>query len=179
MYNEQSTLIQFLLIGRRHQRHTHTPKENGPGLSLFRPSQPRGYTGWRSEFGRYPVASCGLARDCKCEIRGRQRAQTRYSGVKAGARVAPHRGPAEIPGSDSGLLLDKMRDGSQRLWNSQRTSLRHGNDDHQRRPSTTRTKSNGDPFLLRQFQPNSSEHSGEPGDSYPSPGWAGVIGPLR
>ena len=121
------------------------------------------------QFGRYLAASCGLARDCRCETRGRRRAQTRYSGVQAGARVAPHRGPAEIPGSDSGLLLDKMRDGSRRLWNSQRTSLRHGNDDHRRRtPRAIAT-----PFFPDQSNPTPANTQGSPAILIPPPDGVG------
>ena len=129
MYNEQSTLIQFLLIGRCHHRHTYT-KRKWTRIVFISTLTAKGID--RLDVRVWPVPGC-LMQFGKCETRGRRRAQTRYSWVQAGARVAPHRGPVEIPGSDSRLLLDKMKDGSRWLWNSQRTSLRHSNDDHQRR----------------------------------------------
>ena len=130
MYNKQSTLIQFLLIGRCHYRHTHQKKMDPDCLYFDHRSQADRQAGGQSLAGTWPPRAVWPA-TAGVKTRGRRRAQTRYSGAQAGAMVAPHRGPAEIPGSGSELLLDKMRDGSQRLWNSQRTSLRHSNDDHQ------------------------------------------------
>ena len=104
MYNEQSTLIQFLLIGRRHHRHTHQKKMD-PDYLYFDPrSQGDRQAGGQSFVGTWlPRAVWPATAGVKLGVVGEPRHSI------AGARVAPHRGPAGIPGSDSGLLLDKMR----------------------------------------------------------------------
>ena len=169
MSNKHLTILLNRLA--RHT-HTHTHKEMGP-VGLYSALQPGriGELEGQSLAG-YLSASCGFFETSEPgwdqPHRANQQAQDHGPTIK-NPRTKHSTNEARTPGNDRRPRPQTTTTADQRAKSKKAQTTM----------TTTHTKSNGDPFLLRQFQPNSSEHSGEPSDSYPSPGRGGVTGPLR
>ena len=148
MSNKHLTILLNRLA--RHT-HTHTHKEMGP-VGLYSALQPGriGELEGQSLAG-YLSASCSFFETSEPASTGPRNHQKEPWNQTLHQRSEDHRKRPQTKTADDDCRSEDQRAKSQKPRRRRR-----------RRRQLTHTKSNGDPFLLRQFQPNSSEHSRSP-----------------